>query len=81
MKNRPPPLPASVNVHGCRRPRTLSPSAEDCLERIAELITAKGYARVADIATALRIKSPSVTAMVQHLTEHEAAQNKVRSFS
>ena len=64
-----PKLPASVSVHTCRDPRTLSPNAEDCLERIAELISAKGYARVSDIATALRITSPSVTAMVQHLAQ------------
>ena len=62
-------LPASVSVHARRRPRTLSTSAEDCLARIAELITAKGYARVVDIAAALRVQQPSVTAMVQHLSQ------------
>ena len=64
-----PKLPASVSVHAPRRPRTLSPSAEDCLERISELITAKGYARVVDIAAALRLRQPSVTTMVQHLSQ------------
>jgi Mn-dependent DtxR family transcriptional regulator len=64
-----PKLPASVSLHARRRPRALSPSAEDCLERIAELITAKGYARVVDIAAALRVQQPSVTAMVQHLSQ------------
>jgi Mn-dependent DtxR family transcriptional regulator len=63
-----PKLPASVSLHARRRPRTLSPSAEDCLGRISELITAKGYARVVDIAAALRVQQPSVTAMVQHLS-------------
>ena len=62
-----PSLPDSVSVYERRLPLTLSTNAEDCLERIAELIAAKGYARVTDIATALRIKSPSVTTMVQQL--------------
>ena len=64
-----PKLPASVSVHAPRRPRALSPSAEDCLGRISELITAKGYARVVDIAAALRLRQPSVTTMVQHLSQ------------
>jgi Mn-dependent DtxR family transcriptional regulator len=45
----------------------LSISAEDYLERIHELTEAKGYARVADIAAALDIAPPSVSAMVQRL--------------
>jgi DtxR family transcriptional regulator, manganese transport regulator len=64
-----PELPATVSVHARRRPRTLSTSAEDCLARIAELITAKGYARVVDIAAALRVQQPSVTTMVQQLSQ------------
>lgn len=46
-----------------------SVSAEDYLERIHELIEAKGYARAVDIATALGISQPSVTSMVQKLAE------------
>ncbi|MGA7275130.1 MAG: transcriptional regulator MntR [Candidatus Udaeobacter sp.] len=40
---------------------------EDYLERILELINAKGYARVVDIAAALKISQASVTNMVQRL--------------
>jgi Mn-dependent DtxR family transcriptional regulator len=48
-----------------RRPP--SQSAEDYLERIHELIQEKGFARVADIATSLKVRQASVTAMVQKL--------------
>jgi Mn-dependent DtxR family transcriptional regulator len=44
-----------------------STAVEDYLERILELIKAKGYARVVDIASALRISQASVTNMVQRL--------------
>src|SRR5207237_8889637 len=46
-----------------------SQSAEDYLERIHELIEEKGYARVVDIASSLRVKQASVTSMVQKLAE------------
>lgn len=46
-----------------------SQSAEDYLERIHELIEQKGYARVVDIASSLRVKQASVTSMVQKLAE------------
>src|SRR5437763_12347863 len=50
------------------RPAPKSSSAvEDYLERILELINLKGYARVVDIATALKISQASVTNMVQRL--------------
>ena len=45
----------------------LSSAMEDYLERILELINSKGYARVADIASALNISRASVTNMVQRL--------------
>lgn len=45
-----------------------SQSAEDYLERIHELIEAKGYARVADIAASLKVRAASVTVMVQKLS-------------
>lgn len=48
---------------------TPSQSAEDYLERIHELITRKGYARVVDIAESLGVKQASVTSMVQRLGE------------
>jgi len=44
-----------------------SSAVEDYLERILELIDSKGYARVVDIASALRISQASVTNMVQRL--------------
>ena len=52
-------------------PTTAAPSqsAEDYLERIHELIEEKGYARVVDIASTLKVKQASVTSMVQKLAE------------
>jgi Mn-dependent DtxR family transcriptional regulator len=47
-------------------PRSSS-AVEDYLERILELINSKGYARVIDIASALKISQASVTNMVQRL--------------
>ena len=46
-----------------------SQSAEDYLERIQELMEEKGYARVVDIASSLKVKQASVTSMVQKLAE------------
>lgn len=46
-----------------------SQSAEDYLERIHELILEKGYARVVDIASSLKVRQASVTSMVQKLAE------------
>src|SRR5438132_7576602 len=46
-----------------------SQSAEDYLERIHELFEEKGYARVVDIASSLKVKEASVTSMVQKLGE------------
>ncbi len=50
-----------------RSARGSSTAAEDYLERILELINSKGYARVVDIASALKISQASVTNMVQRL--------------
>src|SRR4051794_13223621 len=50
-----------------RKPRRNSAAVEDYLERILELIDSKGYARVVDIATSLKISQASVTNMVQRL--------------
>src|SRR4030095_7335066 len=44
-----------------------STAVEDYLERILELINSKGYARVVDIAAALKIWQSSVTNMIQRL--------------
>jgi Mn-dependent DtxR family transcriptional regulator len=48
---------------------SLSENWEDYLERIHELIEAKGYARVADIAQQLGIAPASVTSMVQKMAK------------
>src|SRR5712671_6794777 len=55
----------------CVMPAHATPSqtAEDYLERIHELIEQKGYARVVDIASSLKVKQASVTSMVQKLGE------------
>lgn len=45
----------------------LSDSTEDHLERIAELVAAKGYARVTDVAEALGLRPSSVSNMVRRL--------------
>jgi Mn-dependent DtxR family transcriptional regulator len=44
-----------------------SSAVEDYLERIQELIDAKGYARVVDIAVSLGVSQASVTKMVKRL--------------
>ena len=49
-----------------RAPRA-TVAAEDYLEKIEQLISRKGYARVVDIAAELGIAQASVTAMVQRL--------------
>jgi Mn-dependent DtxR family transcriptional regulator len=50
-----------------RNTRRNSAAVEDYLERILDLINSKGYARVVDIATSLKISQASVTNMVQRL--------------
>lgn len=50
-----------------RSPGGTSAAVEDYLERILELINSKGYARIIDIASALKISQASVTNMVQRL--------------
>jgi Mn-dependent DtxR family transcriptional regulator len=47
--------------------RRNSSAVEDYLERILELIDSKGYARVVDIATSLKISQASVSNMVRRL--------------
>src|ERR1700737_233466 len=48
-------------------PPSRSSAVEDYLERILDLINTKGYARVVDIASSLKISQASVTNMVQRL--------------
>src|SRR6266516_1299606 len=60
---------------------TASSTVEDYLERILELINSKGYARVIDIAAALKISQASVTNMVQRLdTERLLKYEKYRGL-
>lgn len=47
-----------------------TPTMEDYLERIVDLIDEKGYARVSDIAEALEVHPSTVTRMIQRLDEH-----------
>ncbi|MCX8104034.1 MAG: transcriptional regulator MntR [Candidatus Bipolaricaulota bacterium] len=59
-----------------------TPSAEDYLERIYELIQQKGYARVIDIASSLTVQSSSVTKMLQRLdSEHLVKYEKYRGIT
>src|SRR4029079_15585765 len=55
------------NKKASQSPGGTSTAVEDYLERILELINSKGYARVIDIAAALKISQASVTNMVQPL--------------
>lgn len=48
-----------------------TPSMEDYLENIYQLIEQKGYARVSDIAEALAVHPSSVTKMVQKLDQNK----------
>ncbi|MCA1030706.1 transcriptional regulator MntR [Bacillus timonensis] len=48
-----------------------TPSMEDYIEQIYNLIEDKGYARVSDIAEALAVHPSSVTKMVQKLDKDE----------
>src|SRR5690242_8372756 len=60
----------------------LSSNVEDYLERIHELTETKGYARVADIADALKIARPSVSAMIQRMAKAELVNyEKYRGFT
>lgn len=59
--------PESVGLSGIMSKASVSTSVEDYLERIYELIEQKGYARPSDIASALGLSRPSVSAMLQRL--------------
>jgi Mn-dependent DtxR family transcriptional regulator len=48
-------------------PSSRSESTEDHLERIQELVEAKGYARVSDIAASLKLSRSAVSNMVRRL--------------
>ncbi|WP_099158484.1 transcriptional regulator MntR [Virgibacillus ndiopensis] len=58
-----------------------TPSMEDYIEQIYNLIETKGYARVSDIAEALTVHPSSVTKMVQKLDKDEYLNyEKYRGF-
>src|SRR5690625_3517792 len=58
-----------------------TPSMEDYIEQIYNLIKTKGYARVTDIAEALEVHPSSVTKMVQKLDKDEYVHyEKYRGF-
>ncbi|WP_077326930.1 transcriptional regulator MntR [Virgibacillus siamensis] len=58
-----------------------TPSMEDYIEQIYNLIESKGYARVSDIAEALEVHPSSVTKMVQKLDKDEYLNyEKYRGF-
>lgn len=48
-----------------------TPSMEDYLEKIYQLIDKKGYARATDIAEALEVNPSSVTKMIQKLDKEK----------
>lgn len=59
----------------------LTPSMEDYLEKIYELMSDKGYARVSDIASSLAVQPSSVTKMLQKLDGHKfVAYEKYRGI-
>lgn len=58
-----------------------TPSMEDYIELIYQLIESKGYARVSDIAESLQVHPSSVTKMVQKLDKDEYLDyEKYRGF-
>jgi len=59
------PSKAHARAEALRR----SESTEDHLERIQELVEAKGYARVTDIAEALELNRSTVSNMVRRLAK------------
>src|SRR5437867_799144 len=70
-----------------RKPRRAAPpasseSTEDHLERIAELVERKGYARVTDLAEALGLTTSAVSNMVRRLAARGFLNyEKYRGFS
>ncbi|HLR01342.1 MAG TPA: transcriptional regulator MntR [Virgibacillus sp.] len=58
-----------------------TPSMEDYIEQIYNLIQTKGYSRVADLAEALNVHPSSVTKMVQKLDKDDYLDyEKYRGF-
>ena len=60
----------------------ITSSAQDYLERICEVISQKGYARVSDLAEKLSVSPASVTNMVKKLeTEGYLVREAYRGFT
>ena len=68
------------NKKASQSPASTSTAVEDYLERILELINSKGYARVIDIAAALKISQASVTNMVQRLDAEGLGDGRADKF-
>jgi DtxR family transcriptional regulator, manganese transport regulator len=65
-----------------RKAQVSSESTEDHLERIAELVEHKGYARVTDVAEALGLTPSAVSNMVRRLaTRGFLSYEKYRGFN
>lgn len=58
----------------------LSKRAEDYLRTIYEVSRKKGYVRVKDIASALGVKPPSVTEMLERLSRMRLVKYEKRAF-
>jgi Mn-dependent DtxR family transcriptional regulator len=79
-KSRPPARRPAPARH--RKVSALSESTEDHLERIAELVEAKGYARVTDLAEALELSRSTVSNMVRRLAKRGFVNyERYRGFS
>ncbi len=58
----------------------LSRRAEDYLRIIYEIKKEKGYVRIKDVAVALGVRPPSVTEMMQRLSERKLVSYEKRAF-
>ena len=67
--------------HGAIGDRLATESGEDYLVCIFELVSTKGYARVADVANSLSVAEPSVSQMIKRLaTRGYVERGKYRGF-
>lgn len=74
--------PAVIKVKPLRSTPACSESTEDHLERIAELVEHKGYARVTDVAEVLGLTPSAVSNMVRRLaTRGYLNYERYRGFS
>jgi Mn-dependent DtxR family transcriptional regulator len=67
--------------HGAVGERLATESGKDYLVCIYELVSTKGYARVADVANSLSVAEPSVSQMIKRLaTRGYVEREKYRGF-